>query len=688
MKLIRYSVAAFTLIAATSSHAQTATRRPLRSADLLGLRTVSDPQISPEGDWIAYCVTTIDTVKDKSDTDIWMTNWLGTQTIRLTYSPDAESSPRWSPDGRFLAFISARQDPKGGQVWILDRRGGEAQQLTKVKGGVSGFSWSPDATRLALILDEETDSVARKDTAQHKTPKPIVVDRYNFKRDVAGILGTSRSHLAVLDFATKKIDTLTRGLDDDDLPSWSPDGQRIAFVRQQLPEPTRPRDEDVFVVEARPGATPRQLTDFEGPDGGRPSWSPDGKWIAFLRGDEPKFSAYHLNKLAVVASDGSAPARVVTTKFDRPISSPRFSADGKSVLAIVADDRSQPLVRIRVADGTVERVLDGKRVVAAFTATSTVGAANANVADRLAILLSTPDQAAEVFAVDGVPSAPVRQLSHQNDSLFAQLRLASVEGLTSKSKDGTEVHSLLYKPADATPGTRLPLILYIHGGPNGQDAYGFDFDRQFFAAKGYAVLAVNYRGSNGRGSAFQKAIFADWGNKEVEDLLGAVDEAVRIGVADPDRLGIGGWSYGGILTDYSIATTPRFKAAVSGAGSALQLSMYGTDQYITQYDLEVGPPWKAQEAWIKISYPFFHADRIKTPTLFMGGQSDFNVPIIGGEQMYQALRSLGVETQLVIYPSQFHGLTVPSYRKDRLDRYLTWYDHHLKPASTMSGENK
>jgi dipeptidyl aminopeptidase/acylaminoacyl peptidase len=239
-----------------------------------------------------------------------------------------------------------------------------------------------------------------------------------------------------------------------------------------------------------------------------------------------------------------------------------------------------------------------------------------------------------------------------------------------------------------TAATRLPTILFIHGGPNGQDAFGFDFERQYFAAHGYAVLGVNYRGSNGRGSTYQKAIYADWGDKEVEDLLGAVDQAVSMGVADPDRLGIGGWSYGGILTDYTIASTPRFKAAESGAGSALQLSMYGTDEYITQYDLEIGPPWKAQDAWIKISYPFFHADRIKTPTLFMGGASDFNVPIIGGEQMYQALRSLGVETQLIIYPSQFHGLTIPSYRKDRLDRWLSWYDKHLKPGTATMGGDK
>ncbi|HEY2065728.1 MAG TPA: S9 family peptidase [Gemmatimonadaceae bacterium] len=661
------------LLLTSAASAQSPGRRPLRAGDIYQLRSVNDPQLSPDGAWVAYSLTTVDSAKDKSDSDVWMTSWDGTQSVRLTSSPESESTPRWSPDGRYLAFVSGRQDGKGGQVWLLDRRGGEGQRLTTLKGGIQEFAWSPDSKRLVLVLEEETDSIARKDTAEKKTPKPIVIDRYNFKRDVAGYLGTKRTHLALFDVGAKKLDTLTSESNDDGAPSWSPDGTRIAFVREALAEPGKARDSDIYVVDARAGAHPKQLTDFEGPDGGRPSWSPDGRWIAFTRGDAPKYSAYHLTKLAVVPSDGSAPARVVTAAFDRPVSSPRFTSDGRSVLAMAADDRSEQLVRIRVADGTVDRVVDGRRAVLAYASGQD---------GRVALLMSTPDRAPEVFAREA--SGALRQLSHHNDSLFAQLQLAPVEDFSSRSSDGTEVHSLLLRPAGASAAARLPLVLYIHGGPNGQDAYRFDFDRQFFAANGYAVLAVNYRGSNGRGSAYQKAIFADWGNKEVKDLLGAVDEAVRQGIADPDRLGIGGWSYGGILTDYTIATTPRFKAAVSGAGSALQLAMYGTDQYVTQYDLEIGAPWKAQDTWIRISYPFFHADAIKTPTLFMGGQSDFNVPIIGGEQMYQALRTLGVETQLVIYPNQYHGITVPSYRVDRMRRFLGWYDKHLKPTGAVT----
>jgi dipeptidyl aminopeptidase/acylaminoacyl peptidase len=229
----------------------------------------------------------------------------------------------------------------------------------------------------------------------------------------------------------------------------------------------------------------------------------------------------------------------------------------------------------------------------------------------------------------------------------------------------------------------VPLLLRIHGGPNGQDGHSFSVERQWFAAHGYAVLAVNYRGSAGRGAKFSKAIFADWGHHEVDDLQAGVDHVVKMGVADPERLGVGGWSYGGILTDYLIASDTRFKAATSGAGTAFTVAFYGTDQYILQYDNEIGPPWdpKAWETYQKISYPFLHADRIKTPTLFLGGERDFNVPVQGGQQMYQALRSLGIDTQLVIYPNEFHGITRPSYVRDRYERYLAWYDKHLKKGA-------
>jgi dipeptidyl aminopeptidase/acylaminoacyl peptidase len=648
-------------------------RRPISLDDLVKIRSVGDPQRSPDGKWVAYTVGTTDAEKDKRDTDIWMASWDGAEQIRLTSSPDGESSPRWSPDGRTLAFLASRgteeEKKLGAQVWLLDRRGGEAVKLTEIKGGVNDYAWSPDSRRLVIVSTDQdpADEPEKMEGWKRKTRPPIVIDRYHFKQDRSGYLKRLYSHLWLFDVAARKAEPLTTGPYSDTSPVWSPDGSRIAFVSERGPDPDRAPDSNVFVVEAKPGAEPRQLTTYEGPDGGRLAWSPDGQWIAFLRGDEPRFSAYNQNRLAVVPAAGGA-TKILTETLDRGVSGPiLWTRDGTSLFFLVADDRTTYVGRTPVSGGPVEKLTTGRRTVSNIS----LGPDGA-----LTLLAGTATQIAEVNALE---DGRLRRLTHQNDALFAELQLATTEDFTSTSKDGTVVNGLIVKPASYTAGQRYPTLLRIHGGPNGQDDHGFSFERELLAANGYVVLAVNYRGSSGRGSAFQKAIFSDWGHKEVIDLLGAVDQAVAMGVADPARLGIGGWSYGGILTDYTIATDTRFKAATSGAGSALQLSMYGSDQYIRQYEQEIGVPWKVTDKWLRISYPFFHVDRIKTPTLFLGGERDFNVPIIGGEQMYQALKSLGVETQLVVYPGQFHGITTPSYVRDRYERYLAWYGKFLKP---------
>jgi dipeptidyl aminopeptidase/acylaminoacyl peptidase len=677
MRLARLITPPFFLVLAVTAATPVVSAQPPRRAitldDLAKVRSVGDPQRSPDGKWVAYTVGTIDAEKDKRDTDIWMVSWDGNEQIQLTFSPDSESSPRWSPDGRYLSFLASRgteeEKKKGAQVWLLDRKGGEAQQLTDIKGGVADYVWSPDSTRLALIVNpvDPDDEPEKLEGWKRKTEPPIVIDRYHFKEDREGYLKRLYAHLWVFDVAAKKAEALTSGSFNDESPAWSPDGTRIAFVsNRSLPDPDRTDDSNIFVVDAKAGAEPRQLTTFPGPDGGRPAWSPDGQWIAYLQGDEPRFYAYHLEKLALVPAAGGA-ARVLTQALDRPVYGPIvWSADGKSLTFMVADDRAAYVGRTSLAGGPVDRLTSGRR---------TVSAISPGPDGALAVLAGTNTDLDEVCALEG---GTLRRLTHQNDAWLAEIQLATSEDFTSTSKDGTVVNGLMVKPASFAPGRRYPMILYIHGGPNGQDDYSFCFDCEYFAANGYVVLEVNYRGSSGRGSAYQKAIFGDWGNKEVVDLLGAVDRAIAMGVADPNRLGIGGWSYGGILTDYTIATDNRFKAAVSGAGSALQLSMYGIDQYIFQWEIELGVPWKSREPWLKVSYPFFQADRIKTPTLFMGGDKDFNVPLIGGEQMYQTLKSLGVDTQLVIYPGQFHSIRMPSYARDRLDRYVKWYDAHLK----------
>ncbi|WP_396202939.1 S9 family peptidase [Gemmatimonas sp.] len=652
------------LLAPLTASSQPAAQRPVRPADLFQLRDVGAGRISPDGQWIAYTVTSVDSAKDKSDSDVWMVNWEGTRALKMAGSPDGESNPRWSPDNRYLSFVSGRYESKGGQIWLLDRAGGEAVRLTNLKGGVSEYEWSPDGTRIAVVSHDPDPEESKPDSLKSKHPKPIVIDRYAFKRDNEGYLDRRRDHVWIVDVATKKSEQITTGDYDDRQVRWSPDGKRLAFVSERADgDPDRFNNSDLFVVEAAPGTTPVKLTTWAGPDAG-PAWSPDGKSIAYLQASEPQLSAYTQNTIAVVPSTGGAP-RLIAASLDRDVNQLQWTTDGSALRFLLGDDRAQHLAQVAIGSGTVTRLIDGRRVVTSFDVSTT---------GRLVLNTGTARRSAEVYAWD---SGSLRALTHVNDSLFAQLAVATTEDVQFRNKDGLTVGALLVKPAGFDATKKYPLLLRIHGGPNGQDQHLFNFEREVFAAQGYVVLAVNYRGSSGRGQAWKKAIFADWGNKEVQDLLAGVDHVLTLGFVDPNRLGIGGWSYGGILTDYTIATTTRFKAATSGAGSALQTSMYGTDQYIYQYENELGAPWKNPKLWERLSYPFYKADRITTPTLFLGGEKDFNVPISGGEQMYQALKSLNVPTQMVVYPGQFHGISRPSFRLDLLDRYLGWYNRYL-----------
>ena len=649
-------------------------KRPIKVDDIYNIRDVRDPQRSPDGKWVAYTVTTALKETDKNNTDVWMVSWDGTQQIQVTSTPEGESSPRWSPDNKYLSFISSRQGAKGGQLWLLNRAGGEAVKITDIKGGVSDHAWSPDSKRLVLVVQDPdpANKDADEKPDEKKTPKPIVIDRYHFKADGDGFLRGERSHLYLFDLDAKKAEILTPGKFEEESPAWSPDGQHIAFMRTHGEgDVDKMPNRDLFVVEPKAGAQPRRLTTTTTEESGRPAWSPDGRQIAYLLGEEVKYSAYDQSQLMVIPASGGAP-RHLTQALDRPVSGASWSADGATLYFTITDDRAVHLGKVAASGGPVQRLVEGRRVISNLSP---------GPDGSFAALASTATELPEVYALE---PTNVRKLSHQNDEWMKEVAVGTTEDFTSTSKDGTVVNSLVVKPAGFDPSRKYPVLLRIHGGPNGQDQHSFAYEREVFAANGYVVISVNYRGSNGRGNAYQKAIFADWGNKEVIDLLGAMDALQKQPWVDSTRLGIGGWSYGGILTDYTIAQDTRFKAAISGAGSANQLSMYGSDMYITQYEQEIGPPWKAQDLWIKISYPFFKADRIKTPTLFLVGQNDFNVPLAGSEQMYQALRSLGIDTQLVIYPNQFHGISIPSYRTDRMQRYLEWYAKYLKPATTST----
>ena len=637
--------------------------------DLARLAEVSEPVFSPHGRYLAYSVTTTNAEADKKQSDLWLVSWDGGERRPLTATPEAsEWQPRYSRDGQWLAFLA---DPGGDdaktQVWVMPAGGGEARQLTKFQEGVEDFDFSPDGKRLAVIA---WDPERAEGTPKPKNPPPIVTSRYQFKEDGTGYLTARRKHLYLVDVASGKATQLTSGQHDEQLPAWSPDGRTIAYVTKRGADPDRHLNSDIYLIAPEAGARERQITSFPGSDldpywESRPSWSPDGKRIAYLQGGEDKWIYYAPWQLAVV--DVASGKSALPAPVDRSMTKPRWAADGKSVLALVEGSRVTHLSSIDLASGKVAALTDGKRFDTDFAVAGD---------GRIAVVSGGDLRPPELSAIEaGGP----RPLSDHNGWLRSK-RLAPVEDIEFASADGTKIEGFLVRPIDYRPGRRYPTILRIHGGPVYQFSHEFMPDWQAYAAAGYAVVAVNPRGSSGRGFDFARAIYSDWGNKDVADVLAGVDHAVALGVADPNRLGVGGRSYGGMLTNYVIASHRRFKAAVSGAASSNFLAMYGHDQYVREYQLELGTPWANRELYEKLSYPFLHADRIVTPTLFYCAEEDFNVPCLGAEQMYQALHSHGVATELVIYPGENHGLAIPSYLRDRMQRLIAWYDRFLRPG--------
>ena len=639
-------------------------------SDLVRVANLTELDLSPDGEYVVYSVGEPEFKSDKPRYDIWRARWDGSDKRPLTRTPEAdEYQPAISPDGKRIAFLSDRgEEDAETQVWVMPADAGEAEKLTDFPGGVADFDWSPDGKSLAVIAKDRELTDGEEEPPQ---PKPIVIDRYQFKQDFVGLLSDKRQHLYVFDIGSRKATQLTTGANDEHLPAWSPDGKRIAYVTKRGPDPDRHLNSDIYVIEPREGAPETQVTRFAGADSdpdweSRPAWSPDSKRIAYLQSGEDKWIYYKPWSLAVID--------VATGEVTRPAgvelnhTKPVFTPDGGAIIALVEESRVTHVSRIDLATGTVTPLTTGPRFDYAFDVATD---------DQLAVLGGDDAHPYRIEAIDGGPHGTHPRVIADHNEWLKERKLAPVEPIEFKSADGTPIHGFLVKPVDYVAGKRYPTILRIHGGPVYQFSHEFMEDWQVFAASGYAVVAANPRGSSGRGFEFAKAIYADWGNKDTADVLAAVDHVVQMGVADPERLGIGGHSYGGILTDQVIARDNRFKAAVSSAGSANMYGMYGFDMYIREYEHELGLPWRDREAYDRVSYPFFNVDKITTATLFLCEELDENVPCIGGMQMYQALKSLGVPTRLVIYPGEYHPVTVPSYLRDRMQRVLDWYGRYL-----------
>ena len=643
-------------------------KRPFSLEDALAIQNVSQARVSPDGKSVVYVVSGIDLEKDTSHSNLYLVPFAGGEPVALTTSPKSNTHPRFSPDGRYLAFLSDRGGEES-QIYLFDLRGGEPRKVSSLPGGVSDFEWSPGGDAMVVVSkdpdpNKTTDNDKDKDenAQEKKTKPPLVITRLQFKRDGVGYLDERRTHLYRLDVASGAHQQLTEGPYDDSDPAFSPDGREIAFVSNRTEEPDANENSDIFLVPAS-GGSPRKLTTNPGSDRA-PVWSPDGKWIAYISVTEPDIIWYALQELAVISADGGE-AKVLTSALDRNVRALQFTSDGKGILFLLEDRGNQHLARIPLEGGDVERVVTGERELVEFH----------EAADNIAVVLSEPSLPSEVFGASAGGGAP-RRLSHTNDALLSPIALGRVERIRFKSKDGTGVEGFVTKPSDFVAGKKYPTILWNHGGPVSQFSTGFNREWQVFAGAGYVVVSANPRGSSGYGKEFSHAIWADWGHHDFEDVMAAVDHVISLGYADPARLGVGGWSYGGILTDYVITQSDRFKAATSGASETNFIACYGIDHYQHQWETELGLPWENRDLYIQLS-PLTRVANVVTPTLVLGGEHDWNVPLSQGEALYQSLRRRGVETTLIIYPGQGHSIRKPSYQKDRYERYLAWFGRFL-----------
>jgi dipeptidyl aminopeptidase/acylaminoacyl peptidase len=621
------------------------------------LKAVGRPALSPDGRSLAYAL----------EGRIYVVSVDGGEPRTLTTGGSSASNPHWSRDGRTLFFISDRTGSN--QLWKLPVGSfGEAEQVTHLDRGVDAINLSPDEASLLLTFDDGQEDRADPGDEESEPGEPWVINRLDFKEDAGdGYLTEAPSeHLYVYDIGGETLTQITQGRYTESDAGWSPDGKRLVFVSNREEDPDAGYETDLWTVPVgAAGDTPTKSAVVRLTQDKRvkhsPKWSPDGKSIAFISAED---GVYGIHQLGLVSVEGGG-TRILTAELDRWVSSFEFSEDGRWIWFTFDNHGGTHLARIRLRDGEIERVIEGERTITAFDID-----ASGNAVARLQNMNDAPD-------LWYAGKSGLERLTDVNEAYFASRTVGSKEKVSFTVADGTVVEAFVTKPPGFEAGRRYPTILKIHGGPVGQFTYGYDFASQFFAANGYAVVEPNPRGSTGRGQDFVRAIYRTWGITDYPDVIGAVDHLIELGLADPERLFVTGYSYGGYMTNVVITETDRFRAAASGAGHSMIAANYGHDIYQKWYNWELGLPMENREMYDRLS-PLLRASRVETPTIFLGGREDWNVPILNAELFYQALRYRGVDTQLVVYPDTHHGGWEPAYSKDYLERIVAWFNRYAE----------
>jgi dipeptidyl aminopeptidase/acylaminoacyl peptidase len=658
-------LASFALVAALSA----APQRPVLPEDVYEIAGIAALEVSPDGKALAYVIERADKAEDSFRHELWLADAEGKNARRVCAKQTDCTVPRFSPDGKRLAYLSDADTVE--QLWVARVAGGGKHAITSGKEAVSDFDWAPDGAKLVFV---KSDPDARADDEA-----PWVITGSQIQRDGEGFDDGRHAHLWVVDASGGTPKALTSGSYDDATPRWSPKGDWIAFVSNRNPDPEVTDDTDIWLVSPG-GGPPRRLAANPGPDTD-PVWSHAGDRIAFVGTLRPN-DYYTTTHLMVAPVEGGA-ACDLTAALDNWVSLDDVAGGGSAQARVAwsADDGSLvvPFDRrganwigvLPSAGGPPKELLGGARVYGFVRV--------AHATKRIYYTLSNPTTPPELWTADA-GGAGAHKIVGPNDAALGRLRLVQPEKVQAKNGTGDTIDAWLYPPVEREPGKTYPMILYIHGGPQEYDGEFFEsgLENQLFPGKGWAVLRVNYRGSTSYGEAFSHAVWSDWHSREYEDLIAAVDAALATHTwIDPKRLGVGGWSYGGIMTIWIVGHTDRFKVGVPERFEIDYASCFGTDQWHAQYVTELGKPWENVERYRELS-PGATIANIKTPLFLIANEKDGNCPLSQAMQFYQRLKLMGQKTELVIYPDEPHSMTVPSHYVDRLRRLVGWFGRYLK----------